>query len=154
MRALTEASEIAPNVFLPVLENAYKAQKLRTTLGVFDRSKFFFNLPGFIVESIEAVCIHPTDPLVANVPQGRYEVAMRDYKKGKHRMETRPGQLLPINTSNKDKQAAAAAEQQQKRILEKVWASVEKAMAAMRTALISQLQDSSRSVEEQEKTLE
>ncbi len=79
---------------------------------------------------------------------------MRDYKKGKHLMETRPGQLLPINTNNKDKQAAAAAEQQQKRILEKVWASVEKAMGEMRSALVSQLQDASRSVEDQEKTLE
>ena len=45
----------ANQVFLPVLENASKASKLRTTLGVFDRSKFFFNLPGFLFESIEAV---------------------------------------------------------------------------------------------------
>jgi exocyst complex component 2 len=45
----------ANQVFLPVLENASKASKLRTTLGVFERSKFFFNLPGFILESIEAV---------------------------------------------------------------------------------------------------
>jgi exocyst complex component 2 len=47
----------ANQVFLPVLENAAKAQKLRTTLGVFERSKFFFNLPGFIIESIEAVSL-------------------------------------------------------------------------------------------------
>jgi exocyst complex component 2 len=45
----------ADQVFLPVLENASKASKLRTTLGVFERSKFFFNLPGFIIESVEAV---------------------------------------------------------------------------------------------------
>ncbi len=32
-----------------------KAQKLRTTLGVFERSKFFFNLPSALVECIEAV---------------------------------------------------------------------------------------------------
>jgi exocyst complex component 2 len=30
---------------------------LRTTLGVFERSKFFFNLPSFIIESIEAVLL-------------------------------------------------------------------------------------------------
>ncbi|KAJ7275010.1 exocyst complex component sec5 [Mycena rebaudengoi] len=107
-------------------ENASKAHKLRTTLGIFERSKFFFNLPGFIIESIEA---------------GRYEVAMRDYKKGKFLLESRPGQLLPIGTA-KDGQASAAAEQQQKRILDKVWGSS------------SQLQDPRRSVEEQEKTLE
>lgn len=45
----------ADQVFLPVLENAAKAQKLRSTLGVFERSKFFFNLPGSLMESIEAV---------------------------------------------------------------------------------------------------
>lgn len=45
----------ANQVFLPVLENASKANKLRTTLSVFERSKFFFNLPGFIIESVEMV---------------------------------------------------------------------------------------------------
>lgn len=52
-----EAAQKANQVFLPVLENASKAQKLRTTLGVFERSKFFFNLPSFIIESIEAVLL-------------------------------------------------------------------------------------------------
>jgi len=50
-----EAAQKANQVFLPVLENASRAQKLRTTLGVFERSKFFFNLPSFIIESVEAV---------------------------------------------------------------------------------------------------
>jgi hypothetical protein len=56
-REITVAATKADTVFLPVLENAAKAQKLRTTLGVFERSKFFFNLPGTLVESIEAVRI-------------------------------------------------------------------------------------------------
>ncbi|KAJ7755359.1 exocyst complex component sec5 [Mycena maculata] len=128
----------ADQVFLPVLENASKAHKLRTTLGIFERSKSFFNLPGFIIESIEA---------------GRYEIAMRDYKKGKNLLETRPGQLLPIGNA-KDGETSAVAEQQQKRILDKVWGSVEKAMGEMRNVLLAQLQDPRRSVEEQEKTLE
>lgn len=135
---LKQATQKANQVFLPVLENASKAQKLRTTLGVFERSKFFFNLPSFIIESIEA---------------GRYEMALRDYKKGKYMLETRPGQLLPIG-NNKDGPATLAAEQQQKRVLDKVWNSVEKAMGEMRNVLVSQLQDPARSVEEQEKTLE
>ncbi|KAJ8087260.1 Exocyst complex component S5 [Marasmius tenuissimus] len=135
---LKQAAVKANQVFLPVLENASKAEKLRTTLGVFERSKFFFNLPGFIIESIEA---------------GRYELAMRDYKKGKNLLENRPGQLLPIGVS-KDGRASASAEQQQKRILDKVWASVEKAMGEMKNVLMSQLHDHSRSIEEQDKTLE
>lgn len=47
----------ADQVFLPVLENASKAHKLRSTLGVFDRSKFFFNLPGAIIEAVDAVSL-------------------------------------------------------------------------------------------------
>jgi len=49
------ASAKADQVFLPLLENASKAQRVSSTLGVFERSKFFFNLPGSLVESIEAV---------------------------------------------------------------------------------------------------
>ena len=52
---LLVGAQKADQVFLPVLENALKAQKLRTTLGVFDRSRFFFNLPSSLMESIEAV---------------------------------------------------------------------------------------------------
>jgi exocyst complex component 2 len=50
-----EAAAKADQVFLPVLENASKAHKLRTTLGVFERSKFFFNLPASLMECVEAV---------------------------------------------------------------------------------------------------
>ncbi|KAJ8462960.1 hypothetical protein ONZ51_g10565 [Trametes cubensis] len=135
---LKAAAQKADQVFLPVLENAMKAQKLRTTLGVFDRSKFFFNLPSSLVECIEA---------------GRYEAAMRDYKKGKLLLETRPNQLLPIGTT-KDGQPSGSAQQQQKRILDKVWATVEKVMSQMRNELSAKLQEPSRSVEEQEKTIE
>ncbi|KAF9459756.1 exocyst complex component Sec5-domain-containing protein [Collybia nuda] len=135
---LKQAAVKANQVFLPVLENASKAQKLRTTLGVFERSKFFFNLPSFIIESVEA---------------GRYDVAMRDYKKGKMLLESRPGQLLPSGNL-KDGSGSTIGDQQQKRILEKVWGSVEKAMGEMKNTLVSQLQDPTRSLEEQERTIE
>ncbi|THH19659.1 hypothetical protein EW146_g1566 [Bondarzewia mesenterica] len=135
---LKQAATKANQVFLPVLENASKAQKLRTTLGVFERSKFFFNLPASIIESMEA---------------GRYEAAMRDYKKGKFMLETRPGQLLPIARA-KESQSAVLAEQQQKRILDKVWSTVEKAMGEMRALLLGQLREPGRPVEEQEKTID
>ena len=77
---------------------------------------------------------------------------MRDYKKGKFMLETRPGQLLPIGAS-KDSQNTTA-EQQQKRILDKVWNTVEKAMSEMRALLLGQLQQPGRPVEDQEKTIE
>jgi exocyst complex component 2 len=83
--------------------------------------------------------------------KGRYDVAIRDYKKGKFLLESRPGQLLPIG-ANKDGQAEA--EQQQKRILEKVWGSVDKARGEMRGMLVRLLGESGKSVDEIEKTIE
>lgn len=124
----------ANQVFLPILENSTKAQKLRTTLGVFERSKFFFSLPGFLVESIEA---------------GKYEAALRQYNKGKFLLDSRPGQLLPVEAG-----ANAGATAQQKRILDKVWANVEKVMGEMKALLLARLQEPGRSVEEMERGIE
>ena len=78
-------------------------------------------------------------------------------------LENRPGQLLPISVNSKDSSSASSAattvvvtveQQQQQRILEKVWKNIEKAMGEMKNVLVAQLQDASRTVEEQEKTLE
>jgi exocyst complex component 2 len=124
----------ANQVFLPVLENSAKAQKLRTTLGVFERSRFFFNLPGSLVESIEA---------------GRYEAALRQYNKGKFMLDSRPGQILPMEAGGN-----ASSTARQKRILDKVWANVEKVMAEMKVLLLARLQEPGRSVEEMERAIE
>lgn len=138
----------ANQIFLPVVETASKAQKLRTTMSVFERSKFFFNLPSFIIESIDA---------------GRYDLALRDYKKGKYLLENRPSQLLPIasnNSSNTSKslpippEVIASQQAQQKRILQKVWLSVEKAMAELKSVVVKQLVNPARTVDEVEKSLE
>ena len=78
---------------------------------------------------------------------------MRDYKKGKFMLESRPGQLLPIGSS-RDGQAATETQAHQRRILDKVWGTVEKVMAEMKNQLLAKLQDTTRSVEDHEKTLE
>ena len=68
-------------------------------------------------------------------------------------LESRPEQLLPVgNTSGKDKDSVIP--EQQKRILDRVWSTVEKVMGEMRNLLLVQLQDPSRAVDEHEKTIE
>ena len=57
---------------------------------------------------------------------------------------------MPVG-STKD---GLAAGQQQKRILDKVWSTVERVMGEVRNQLQAKLQEASRSVDEQEKTLE
>jgi exocyst complex component 2 len=54
----------------------------------------------------------------------------------------------------KDGATLAAAEQQQKRILDKVWGSVERVMLEMRNIQLAQLKDPGKSVEDHEKTIE
>ncbi|OXC68440.1 hypothetical protein AYX13_02890 [Cryptococcus neoformans] len=124
------AAHRADQVFLPVLENAVKASKLRSTLGVFEKSKFLFNLPGQLLESINA---------------GKYDLALRDYKKGLFLHNSRSGQLIP---------GVNASREQQKRVFDKVWSSVEEIMGDMRAKLDSGLKEASRGVEEQERTIE
>ncbi|KAG8911204.1 hypothetical protein FRC00_006898, partial [Tulasnella sp. 408] len=134
--------KFSADVFLPVLENASKADKLRSTLAVFERSKFFFNLPGSLREAVEA---------------RRYDAAMRDYKKGKFLLESKPGQLLPTSLAtaqSSQSSGSTAVSDSQKRIFDKVWTAVEKVMSEMRETLLDQLKEPSRSVEEQEKTIE
>ncbi|GAC73963.1 sec5 subunit of exocyst complex [Moesziomyces antarcticus T-34] len=137
---LANASAKADQVFMPVLENNLKTIKLRSTLGVFERSKFFFNLPGSLSESVES---------------GRYDVALRDYKKGKYLLDSRPGQLLAVGSAKPPESAGGArGDVQQKRVFAKVWDAVEATMKDMQSRLTAQLREPRRSVDEQERTIE
>ena len=81
--------------------------------------------------------------------QDRFDLALRDYKKGKYMLETRPGQLLPgVSVKN------ARQREQQRRIVDKVWAMVEFVVGEMRVSLGALLRDPLRPVEEQEKIIE
>lgn len=104
--------------------------------------------------------------LPIRIDQGKYEVALRDYRKGKFLLESRPGQLLPIDAANtgtsgvatqastSTTSASSLAEMQQKRTLDKVWSTVEKVMGEMKNVLLAQLKEHRRTVEEHEKTIE
>lgn len=136
---LQQANARADHVFRPVLENYVKVMKLRNTLGVFQRSHFFFNLPGSLNENIRA---------------GHYEAALRDYKKGKYLLESRPGQLLPVQDTGAAGAPSEAQLVQQRRIFAKVWDAVEDAMYDMQKRLLAHLREPQHSVEEQEKCIE
>ena len=77
-------------------------------------------------------------------------------------LESRPTQLLPASRSvaanvkdpSSPGTSAHSVDVQQKRILDKVCNAVDKVMDEMKNGLLAQLKDSSRSVEEQEKTIE
>ncbi|GAA5873213.1 hypothetical protein JCM3774_000083 [Rhodotorula dairenensis] len=132
--SLTAAGTRADTVFQPIVEARTKAERLKSTLGVFERSKFFFNLPTVLGEAVE---------------EGRYEAALQAYKKGRYLLGNRPEQLLGLPAATTPQQ-----QQQQQRIYEKVWGQVEKIMGDLRAVLGKRLRDTKRGLDEVEKTIE
>ena len=74
---------------------------------------------------------------------------MRDYKKGSFLRSPKSGVLIPGLPADTPEQ-----KDQQRRVFEKIWKSVERIMGELRTRLDAGLKDPSRPVEEQEKTIE
>jgi exocyst complex component 2 len=99
------------------LDAALKANRLRSTLTVFERSKFFFNLPGTLLEAIEAVCKAFAYHFTLTLEQGRFEAALLAYKKGQYMLDGRPQPLLGLPPSA---ETTILQEQQAKRIYDKV----------------------------------
>lgn len=116
------------------MENSVKAQKLRSTLGVFEKSKFLFGLPNQLKESIT---------------QNKHDQALRDYKKGTFLNSSKSGALIPGLPAKTPEQ-----KEQHRRIFEKVWKSVEVIMEGMKVDLYDMLRDATRPVDEQEKVIE
>lgn len=115
-----EASSRADAVFQPILDARTKAERLKSTLGVFERSKFFFNLPGILGEAVESVSSPPLrrtrlSLTLHEMGQGKYDVALSAYKKGRYILASRPAQLLGLPVATNVQQ-----QQQQKRIYDKV----------------------------------
>ncbi|GAA5997397.1 exocyst subunit SEC5 [Rhodotorula paludigena] len=131
---LKSASSRAETIFQPIVDARTKAERLKSTLGVFERSKFFFNLPTILGEAVE---------------EGRYEVALQAYKKGRYILASRPAQLLGLPVPTTPQQ-----QQQQKRIYDKVWGQVEKIIGDLRATLGKRLRDTKRGLDEVEKTIE
>ncbi|MBW0481318.1 hypothetical protein O181_021033 [Austropuccinia psidii MF-1] len=124
-------------VYSPLLENRKKAERLRSTLGVFERSKFFFNLPGTLVEAIQAE---------------RYDTALLAYKRGRNMLDSKPSQALNLPTPNNPEGLG-----QQKRIFDKVWLEVEKVVDEFKARLYANIMPADGGlppVEEAEKTIE
>ncbi|CAG8478107.1 13674_t:CDS:10 [Acaulospora morrowiae] len=142
-RALSEASNKVEQIFGPVLVNRSKAEKIRSTLSLLEKYKFFFNLPSSLMESIK---------------QQKYDVVIRDYKKGKIVLESTMSSESSDNNVSTNNQIEremedAALAAQYRKVFDKVWTEIEKIMEEMKDELFRQLTEHWRSMEEQEKTI-
>ncbi|KAI9492453.1 exocyst complex component Sec5-domain-containing protein [Zychaea mexicana] len=141
-KALNEANARADQIYGPIVERRQKVEKVRSTLTVLQRYKFFFNLPSSLLESIK---------------QHKYETAIRDYKKGKFLYndlqksnniqddDDLDGQELKLDGAN--------ISELHRKVFEKVWTEVNKIVVELRGVLLKMLADPWRSMEEQEKTI-
>ncbi|GAA93492.1 uncharacterized protein L969DRAFT_95855 [Mixia osmundae IAM 14324] len=133
---LRAATSKADQVFMPILDAQLRADRLRSTVGVLERSKFFFNLPGSLLEAID---------------KGRYDTALLAYRKGLGLRQTAANQLLaPLAGQELTQQQQA----QSRRVFDKVWRQVERIITDLRETLTARLRDPKRSTEEIGRTIE
>ncbi|CAO3587569.1 unnamed protein product [Absidia cylindrospora] len=141
--ALEDANTRADQIYGPVVERRQRVEKVRSTLSVLQRYKFFFNLPSSLLESIK---------------QNKYETAIRDYKKGKYLYQTlkrnSSTDLLQNDGSEFGKEdGASELTSMHRKVFDKVWSEVTKIIGELQNVLLKMLTDPWRSMDEQEKTI-
>lgn len=119
----------------PVLERREKIEKLRSTVGLLEPYRLFFNLPNTLQESIK---------------QGKYQLAARDYNKGKVLL----AQAFPISSDAASTNSSQSTLiETKRRVFDRVWSEVERIVALLRTDLESQLEEPWRGMEEHERNI-
>lgn len=154
---LTNATNKADKVFGPVLENRAKADKIRSTVSILAKYKFFFDLPSSLRGSLR---------------KNKFDTAMHDYKRGKYlfqsivddaaiaasgaiatdRNSTRS--TTTVGTAAVSNEQLAALTEQQRKVFDKVWGEAERIMGDMQQTLFERLIDPDRTSDEQEKTMD
>ncbi|KAF9386015.1 hypothetical protein CPB97_004204 [Podila verticillata] len=132
---LRESYGKAHEVINPVLERREKIEKLRSTVGLLEPYRLFFNLPNTLQESIK---------------QGKYQLAARDYNKGKVLL----AQAFPTSSDAASTNSSQSTLiETKRRVFDKVWSEVERIVAQLRTDLESQLEEPWRGMEEHERNI-
>ncbi|KAI9033578.1 exocyst complex component Sec5-domain-containing protein [Phycomyces nitens] len=138
--ALEDANTRAEQIYGPIVERRQRVDKVRSTLTILQRYKFFFNLPSSLLESIK---------------QSKYDTAIRDYKRGKYLYQSLNGDE---NIGDEVVSAMSNTElfgmtDMHRKVFEKVWAEVNKIVVELQSVLLKMLADPWRSMDEQEKTI-
>ncbi|KAF9180188.1 hypothetical protein BGZ51_009012 [Haplosporangium sp. Z 767] len=140
---LRESYGKAHEVINPVLERREKIEKLRSTVGLLEPYRLFFNLPNTLQESIK---------------QGKHQQAVRDYNKGKVLL----AQAFPTNTpgtgsaagsDNASTHSSSTLTETKRKVFDRVWSEVERIVAKLRADLESQLEEPWRGMEEHERNI-
>ncbi|KAF9957227.1 hypothetical protein BGZ70_009593 [Mortierella alpina] len=136
---LRESYGKAHEVINPVLERREKIEKLRSTVGLLEPYRLFFNLPNTLQESIK---------------QGKYQLAARDYNKGKVLLaQAFPATTPATSSDNASTHSSSTLIEIKRKVFDRVWSEVERIVAKLRTDLESQLEEPWRGMEEHERNI-
>ncbi|KAF9352276.1 hypothetical protein BGX26_009873 [Mortierella sp. AD094] len=139
---LRESYGKAHEVINPVLERREKVDKLRSTAGLLEPYRLFFNLPNTLQESIK---------------QGKYQQAARDYNKGKvllaQAFPTNSGPAASDSASTHSHSSSSNLIETKRKVFDRVWSEVERIVARLRADLESQLEEPWRGMEEHERNI-
>ncbi|KAJ1937704.1 Exocyst complex component S5, partial [Linderina pennispora] len=135
-QALQDTTQKADEIYNPIIDRRARAEKIRATLSVVERYKFYFNLPFSLIEYTR---------------KGKFDIAVREYKKGR--------QLLQAVTSGNIGSSAAEGAIAEggesgatglSRIFQHVWKEVQESVVELRNALFRHLSQAWRAYGEQE----
>ncbi|KAF9976489.1 hypothetical protein BGZ73_008493 [Actinomortierella ambigua] len=122
----------------PLLERREKVEKLRSTMGLLEPYRLFFNLPNTLQESIQ---------------QGKYQQAARDYNKGKILL----AQAIPSSATAASDSASVHSQntilETKKKVFMRIWSEVERIVAGLRAILEAELEEPWRGMEEHERNI-
>lgn len=110
LKTLEDAFKQADTVFGPIMERTNRSEKIRTTMNIVERYKFFFNLPSSMLEYAKTTF---------------YDLAVRDYKKGRHL----------IKSAASGSEAAGPLQ----RLFEKVWVAVQDSVSKVHESILAKL---------------
>ncbi|KAL7749949.1 Exocyst complex component S5 [Sorochytrium milnesiophthora] len=132
------ATTTVAQIYVPILDRRAQAEKVKSTLVLLERFKFFFNLPNSLLDSIQ---------------KNKFEAAVRDFKKGKNLIRSMypdigAGDAPPKSPTSPSSEVAPSS--QQRRLFEKVWSEAEKIAASLKDRLFRQLCEHEQPMDAQE----
>lgn len=139
--ALQDTTRRADEIYNPIIDRRARVEKIRSTLSVIERYKFYFNLPFSLIEY---------------TGKGRFDIAVREYKKGRQLLETvTSGQLGGTDAMEEDPAAADGSQQATAlgKIFQHVWKEVQGSVVELRNALFRHLSQPWRPYTEQENVI-
>ncbi|KAJ2003995.1 Exocyst complex component S5 [Coemansia thaxteri] len=134
-QALQGTTHKADEIYNPIIDRRARVEKVRSTLSVVERYKFYFNLPSSLIEYTR---------------KSRFDIAVREYKKGRQLLQTvtvghaGPGDEAAVD----DSQTTALS-----KIFQYVWKEAQESVVELRNALFRHLAQSWRPYSEQENVI-